>query len=202
MFRSIVVAASLATAASLVLSACAANPPAFSEARSYDFGIADVAPSATVPGPTVPIKLADISAPPDLDTDRFRYRLLYSDPRQPHVYAGSHWTMPPAQLLTARLRQQLAKKVQVLAPGDAAKAPVLKIDLDEFAQVFDQPGVSRAAVRLQASVFKNGELIAQQDFSAGAPAVSADAAGGALALANASDAAIDQIIAWLANQPL
>ena len=49
---------------------------------------------------------------------------------------------------------------------------------------------------------QSGKVLAQRSFIARAPASSADAAGGARALATASDDLVAQISAWLGAQAL
>ena len=81
-------------------------------------------------------------------------------------------------------------------------APVLKVDLSEFEQVFDSQSQSHAAVTARATLTQNGKVIGQRTFIARAPSSSADAAGGAQALAAASDDLVAQIGAWLGVQAL
>ena len=142
-----------------------------------------------------------MTATPALGSDALQYRLRYADDQQVHVYAGSRWTEPPPQLLTARLREQIARQGRVLDSSDGGPSvPVLKVELEEFSQVFDKAGESRGVVRMRATLLHGSALIAQQSFAATSPAASADAAGGAHALSLASDAAIGQLLAWLAAQ--
>jgi cholesterol transport system auxiliary component len=174
--------------------------PASTPAR-YDFG---VPPESTAPVHlSSPVRVVSAAAPSALSTDAFQYRLRYADDRQAHAYAGSRWTEPPAQLFTARLRDEIARQGRVLDSNDGGPAvPVLKLELEEFAQVFDQPGASQGLVRVRVTLLHGSALIAQQSFTVSSPAASADAAGGAKALAQASDTAIGQILAWLASQNL
>jgi cholesterol transport system auxiliary component len=169
----------------------------------YDFGAlpeASGTPSVHLPPA---IRLSPVAAPPALSSDAFQYRLRYADDHQLHVYASSRWTEPPPQLLTARLRDQIGRQGHVLDSSDGGPTvPVLKVELDEFSQVFDKPGESQGVIRLRATLLRGSTLIAQQSFVAAAPAASADAAGGAHALSLASDAAIGQLLAWLASQNL
>jgi cholesterol transport system auxiliary component len=147
------------------------------------------------------IRLSPVTAPATLSSDAFQYRLRYADDQQVHVYAGSRWTEPPPQLLTARLRDRIARQGRVLDSSDGGPSvPVLKVELDEFSQVFDKPGESQGVVRMRATLLHGSTLIAQQSFTATSPAASADAVGGAHALSLASDAAIGQLLAWLAAQ--
>ena len=107
--------------------------------------------------------------------------------------------MSPAALLTQRLRGQLAASGSggIVLPGDVARANhALRVELDEFAQVFDAPGKSRAVVRLRVSVVGNRVLLAQRNFQVERPANTPDAEGGVRALIGASDEAIDQLIGW------
>lgn len=169
----------------------------------YDFGTLPDAGGTSSARLPATIRLSSVAAPPALSSDAFQYRLRYADDHQLHIYAGSRWTEPPPQLLSARLRDQMARRGRVLDSSDGGPAvPVLKVELEEFSQVFDQPGVSQGVIRLRATLLRGSTLIAQQSFVAASPAASADAAGGAHALSLASDAAIDQLLAWLAAQSL
>ena len=130
------------------------------------------------------------------------YRLGYADSQQVAAYANSHWTMPPSALLTQRLRGALSSRGTVLTGADGVAAPVLKIELSEFEQVFDSQSQSHAAVTARATLTQSGKVIGQRTFISRAPSRSADAAGGAQALAAASDDLVAQIGAWLGVQAL
>jgi cholesterol transport system auxiliary component len=181
-----------------VLSGCAGNPAAISDIR-YDFGPAS--PPATA-GTMPAVKVLDVEAPETMGTDKLTYRLSYADSQQLASYANSHWTMPPAQLLTQRLRTALTSRGTVLTGADGVRAPVLKVDLQEFEQVFDGQAESHGAVTARATLFQGGKVIGQRTFISRAPASSPDAAGGARALAAASDDLVSQITAWLGVQAL
>jgi cholesterol transport system auxiliary component len=122
--------------------------------------------------------------------------------------------MPPAQLLRQRLREQLGAQRTVLALGEAgpvlavtstqpfvAQPAVVRIELEEFSQLFDTPQTSTGLVRVRATVLQTGSAGArsssQQTFIARRPAASADAAGGVKALTQATDDVITQLNAWL-----
>ncbi|NPT44774.1 ABC transporter [Paraburkholderia sp. 1N] len=177
---------------------CAGNPAALSDIR-YDFGPPNPAASAgTLPA----VKVLDVSASDNLESDKLIYRLSYADAQQTASYANSHWTMAPSQLLTQRLRGALSSRGTVLTGADGVRAPVLKVDLSEFEQVFDSQSESHAAVTARATLTQSGKVISQRTFIARAPSSSADAAGGAQALAAASDDLVAQISAWLGVQAL
>ena len=177
---------------------CAGTPAAISDIR-YDLGPPNPAASAgTLPA----VKVLDVTASDNLESDKLIYRLSYADAQQTASYANSHWTMAPSQLLTQRLRGALSSRGTVLTGADGVHAAVLKVDLSEFEQVFDSQSESHAAVTARATLTQNGKVIGQRTFLARAPSSSADAAGGAQALATASDDLVAQIGAWLGVQAL
>ncbi|OWJ63378.1 ABC-type transport auxiliary lipoprotein family protein [Paraburkholderia caledonica] len=185
-------------ALSLLAAGCSSTPAALADIR-YDFGPPKPAASA---GTQSAVKVLDVSAPEMLQSDKLVYRLGYADAQQLAAYANSHWTMPPSQLLTQRLRGALSSRGTVLTGADGVAAPVLKVDLGEFEQVFDSQSQSHAAVTARATLTQNGKVLGQRTFISRAPSSTADAAGGAQALATASDDLVAQIAAWLGVQAL
>lgn len=145
------------------------------------------------------LSIAEVNTPSWLDSPMMYYRLIYTNEQQPRAYAGSRWAMPPGQLLSQRLKARLAQAggVAVAASDGAANLPLLRIDADDFTQSFDSPTQSKGHLALRASLFDGRKLVAQKTFVQQAPALSADAAGGAKALANATDAAIADMMRWL-----
>lgn len=176
----------------------------------YDFGPGAVAATASAQGPALrTLALADVEAAQAQDSHAVQYRLMYSDNQQLRPYAQARWSMPPAQLLRQRLREQLGQRRAVLntAQGSlvAAHVLVLHVELDEFSQLFETPAYSSALVRLHATLGQTGaggeQLLAQRSFVVQRAAASADASGGVRALTQASDAAIEQIDQWLQQTP-
>lgn len=176
----------------------------------YDFGPPSTTPAAaTREAPLPPLALADVEASGAFDSSALLYRLGYADERQLQPYAHARWTMPPAQLVRQRLRERLGQRRAVLTPGEAAVALrasgeeplVLRLELEEFSQVFDAPARSAGLVRLRATLVALGiggeRLLAQRAFAVQRPAATGDAPGGVRALASATDAAADEIAAWL-----
>jgi cholesterol transport system auxiliary component len=189
-------AAAVLLAFGVLVAGCAGTSAGGADVR-YDFGPPGVAASAaSLPA----VKVLEVSAPPVLESDQLIYRLSYADAQQTGSYANSHWAMTPSQLLTQRLRGALGSHGTVLTAADGVAAPVLKVDLTDFEQVFDSPTQSHAAIGARATLIRNGKLVGQRTFSAQTPAASADAAGGARALATASDDLVAQIAAWLGAQ--
>ncbi len=172
-------------------------------ATLYDLGPLSVQPAATLPA-LPPISIAEARVPAWLDSPMMYFRLSYANNQQPRPYAYARWTMPPAQLLTQHLKTRIAQAGGIpLTPADGTPGvPVLRIEVDDFIQYFDTPERSLGQVALRASVFRERALLAQRSFIRQAPAPNADAAGGASALATASDAAIADLIVWLHTLPL
>lgn len=176
------------------------EPPAL-----YDLGTLHVAPSgSTAPAGVPPLSIAEVNTPAWLDSPMMYFRLAYANEQQPRPYAASRWAMPPAQLFGQRLKSRLAQAggVVLSAADGAANVALLRIEADDFTQVFDGPGQSSARIALRATVFEGRTLVAQKSFLQQAPAPSPDAAGGARALMAASDAVITDMMAWLAALPL
>jgi cholesterol transport system auxiliary component len=182
-----------------VLAGCASGPPAAVSNIRYDLGApAPLGSTMNMP----PVKVLAVNSSKNLDSDALVYRLKYADAQRTGSYADSHWTMSPAELLTQRLRAALASRGPVLTGADAMRAPVLQVDLTDFEQVFDAPEQSHGEVSARVTLSQHGQVISQRTFIARAPSSTPDAAGGARALAAASDDLIAQMAAWLGVQPL
>ncbi|MCP3710220.1 PqiC family protein [Paraburkholderia sp. CNPSo 3274] len=193
-----------ALALGALLAACAGNPASINDVR-YDLGLqssleaqdAQAAPAA--PGARPLLKVLAVSAPPPLDNDGILYRMNFDSQRTAR-YANSRWTMSPARLLTEHLRTSLGAHATVLAGGDAVQAPMLKVELYEFEQVFESPTQSAGVLAARATLMRGGKVLAQRSFATRAPAATPDAAGGVRALQAASDDFANQLGAWLSTQ--
>lgn len=175
----------------------------------YDFGPGAVVQAATST-PTLPtLVLAEVETTAALDATLVLYRLGYSDAQQLRPYAQARWSMPPAQLVRQRLREILGQQRVVLSPGESI-APgtptlILRIGLEEFSQWFESADKSSGLVRLRATLSQTAattssgaeRLVAQRSFVLQRSSTTADAAGGAQALAGATDAAIAELDQWL-----
>jgi cholesterol transport system auxiliary component len=194
--------ATCALACVTLLAGCGSTSTAMPNSR-YDLGATPVSNATSGALPMPPVKVLAVSAPRNLESDAFAYRMSYVDAQRTGTYSNSHWTMPPAQLLTQRLREALAARGPILSGADPVRAvPLLEVELTSFEQDFDAPEQSHGLVAVRATLTQQGRVVSQRSFSASAPAPSADASGGARALAVASDDVIAQVSAWLAAQPL
>lgn len=179
------------------LSACAGSQAPANKAV-YDFGpVATRVVAVHTPAFPGPLALAAVDASLALDNTAVQYRLAYANPQELRPYALARWTMPPAQLIQQRVRSVLATRGPVLAPGVGAVAYTLKLELDEFSQVFNTPGSSQGVIQLRATLLKDNTLAAQRSFSAQAPAPTADASGGVRALSVVADDVARQLSDWV-----
>lgn len=174
---------------------------------------APAAPAAGTLRPALaPLAIDDIgTAGGALDSQALLYRLAYADARQLRPYAQARWTMPPAQLFGQRLRERLGQQRPVfnvregvaLNRSQNARLPLLRLELQEFSQLFSAPGASVGLIRLQATLLEitpaGEKLVAQRTVTLQRPAPSADAVGGVHALTAAADAAIEELALWLAQ---
>lgn len=193
----------------LTLAGCASSGKTPSGNTLYDFG--SPAPVAGDPAgvngavAAVPaVVITDVTGNAAFDNERMFYRLNYADPLQARAYANSRWSSTPLQMLTQRFKSRIAQAgVKVLSATDASNGvPLLRIDLDDFTHTFDSTTQSYGQLVLRATLFQGHTLVDQRTFSRKTNAASADAAGGARALAQAADAVSADMIGWLATQHL
>ena len=174
-----------------------ATPQAPGAKAVYDFGAAMATPAASATAQRAALILGDIESSAALEGTALLYRLTYAEAQQLRPYTLARWSMPPAQLLRLRLRDALSSRGPVLGSADTATGWLLKVELDEFSQWVDAPAASAGVVRLQATLLRQGQLVAQRSFSARQAAPSTDAVGAVRALTAASDDAVAQINTWV-----
>lgn len=169
----------------------------------YDFGPLRADYPGSKAGGLPPLSMAEINAPAWLDSQLMYFRLGYANRQQTRPYANSRWSMPPAQLFGQRLKARIAQAggVVLSATDGAAGLPLLRLDADDMMQNFDSASHSTVQLSVRATVLSGRSPLAQKTFSRQALAPSADAAGGAAAMAAASDALIDDMLFWLADLP-
>jgi cholesterol transport system auxiliary component len=207
----------------LLLGACSLPRPA-APPQVYDFGPgARQQPISNRMAALPPLELSAPRANAALSGQAVLYRLTYADAQALKPYTLARWSMPPAQLIDQRLREQLGQRRAVLGTGElmptptarrgasaaAAMAPStstatpmnLRLELEEFSQLFDTPEQSHALLRLRATLTRRSaagdSLLAQRSFVVQLAAATPDAAGGVRALAAAADQAISDIERWL-----
>ena len=192
----------VATAAPALLMAC--STPSGTVAR-YDLGLPPPASTAAATDPQLAsvLTLADVSAPAWLDSPAIFYRLAYEDTDRAQSYAQSQWVAAPASLLSQRLRERLSRALSsgLAYPGEnLASEYLLRVELDEFSQVFDTPQSSHVLLRARATFIdsRRHELVAQRAFELRYPAPSPDALGAVRGLRRAVDDFITELLNWMA----
>lgn len=175
----------------LFFSGCGSLPKAGPQAALFDFGIGMEAPSLALPN----IRFTSIDAGPGLEGSGMRYRLAYQNPSRIFSYTESRWAASPDKLLTRRMQQRMQ------ASGIAQCT--LRITVETFDQIFDQPDRSRGLVQMHASLNQgNGRqgIVLSFHASADHPSETPDARGGAAALASAADQVLAEIAQWASAQ--
>jgi len=139
-------------------------------------------------------KLAvEVRAPLWIDSPSIGYRLAYSEPKRLREYTQSRWVGPPAQLVQQRLVRQLG----MIPVGLGGTRCVLRIDIDEFSQVFETPTSSRGVIQARAQLLDRSRTsLVFQELNIEIPAPSADARGGVAALTAAVDQLEADLLAW------
>ena len=196
----------------LWLTGCSALPDKPVRAVLYDFGPGDLTYKPTTrQAPLPPLAIDEVGTSGGaLDNQSVLYRLTYQNGQELRPYNMARWASPPAQLVRQRLREQLGQRRSIFdARGglalnrsqNAVLPLLLRLDLEEFSQVFTAADASVGLIRLRATLIEQatsgGKLVAQRSVVVQRPAPSADAQGGVKALTQATDAAIDEIDAWL-----
>lgn len=167
--------------AALLLSACVGGAGNSVPSVTYDFGlpVARLAVGGAWPGLSL-----EVRSPPWFDSTNVDYRLAYADPLTRRQYVGSRWAGAPAQLIAQRLRQQLGV---LSATANSATDCLIRVELQEFSQVFDSPQSSRGVLTASVSLIDGKRrVVAERLAVIDKPALGADASGGVQALVAAS----------------
>lgn len=170
----------------LLLSACAGTQRV-GEVAYYDL----VAPSQAV-APLKSLRAVDVVAPSWLDSGALQYRLMYEDGARRQAYSRSRWAAAPAEMLEQYLKRALQ--------GDSTTGRCrLRLELEEFQQVFDSPLASRAVLVTRASLYaeEGRGTLARQSFTLIRPAGTADAPGGVTALTGTAADLEQGLRTWL-----
>jgi ABC-type uncharacterized transport system auxiliary subunit len=115
----------------------------------------------------------------------------------PQTYATYQWVAPPATLVRQRLIDHLARQRPVLLSGISDQTPVLRLNLQQFEQVFQTSGQSDGVMSLQVVLTKGDVVLGSEVIHERVAASSADAVAGAQALGIASNRAAERITTWV-----
>lgn len=146
-----------------------------------------------------------VTGAPWINQTGFLYSLDYRAPGTFDNYAHNQWVDRPPVLVEDLMRRAYAAAQATpsgsasAGGGAAAQVAALSVRLVEFAQHYRSQNESEARVAAVVTVSEvNPGRVRSAMFQASASAPSADAAGGAEAMAQASDRLIEQIFAWAA----
>ncbi len=175
-----------------LLGACSSLVKTSPPVTVYDFGL----PAARLVADSTLSRLAlEVRSPSWFDSLNVDYRLAYDEPLKPREYLASRWAGAPGVMLAQRLRQQIGA---VNASGNTSADCLLRIELQEFSQIFDTPQQSRALLQGQVSLIDaRRQVLAERPVVIEKPAPTADASGGVKALVAASAELGQQLADWL-----
>ena len=168
---------------------CSGLPSAPPPVVVYDFG---PLPSRTAP--VRPWRLAvDVRMPAWYEALPIDYRLDYDDPLLQRAYTGSRWAAAPASLIARQLRRQLG-----LNDAGTAVSCFLRVEVEEFVQVFAAPQDSRGVLNAVVTVLdERRRPLAMLPQRIEVPAATPDARGGVRALVSTANRLGENIEVWL-----
>jgi cholesterol transport system auxiliary component len=183
----------LAISLGLTLSACVGRPVA-SDVAEYTL------PTASA-GVSPLLRSLEVGAASWLGGKDMAYRLAYADADRRSAYGGSRWLASPPEMLERFLARSLTGEGG--GQGGAVSGLCrLRLDLDEFQQVFDSPQASRGVLAARVSLLaQSGRPLARHSYSLSRPAPSPDARGGITALGLASGDLSQSLRQWLDGLP-
>lgn len=176
----------------LTLAACSSVPKAAPGYAVHDFGPLHGEPPRAL---SFPLRGTEVVPAPWLASTGMHYRLLYAQPTRRLVFVENRWAAHPGQLLELALKRNI-KGSEPPAGGLGCR---LRVDLDEFAQVFDTEGASRGVIEVRAALLapRSDQSIATRGFGVSLPAPSPNAVGGVLALRDGVTRMNHELLAWL-----
>lgn len=149
------------------------------------------------------LQIARIAVPPWLAGNAMYYRLNYRHDNRLAAYGHSDWIAPPATQLEPLVQNAVSAGggwKAVIGPGTPATADAsLHLQLSDFSQAFSQANRSAGVIDATATLINDheGRVAAQKHFHVKVAATSADAQGGAKALAKASRKLAARLQRWL-----
>ncbi|NMG74110.1 ABC-type transport auxiliary lipoprotein family protein [Aromatoleum diolicum] len=165
----------------------------------YDLGISEPVTGTPAILPTS----IEVRAPSWLSNSAMQYRIDYQQPAQRQAFAESRWASPPAEMLERSLRRAFtttlaAPTTGAITPGNGCR---LRVELDEFTQVFDTPQSSYASIvaRVELLPARGDSAVARQLLSIRETASSLDAKGGVSAHQRASVRLAHELAVWLTS---
>ncbi|CAI09850.1 ABC-type transport auxiliary lipoprotein family protein [Aromatoleum aromaticum] len=165
----------------------------------FDLGLVEPVETALEFPPT----RVDVRAPSWLSTGAMQYRLDYRQPAQREAYSETRWVAEPAEMLRVALDRALTmngtanRTANRTADGECR----LRIELDEFVQVFDSEQSSHATIVARAALLapRSDAELAHRTLVVSEPTPTPDAAGGVFAFRRAVQRLAHDVSFWLAS---
>ncbi len=188
---------------------CTITPHTKTPVSIYDFGIQQDSNAHSIPAQQQELwsslLISEAKSPIWLNSKAIQYRLAYLDPAQSYTYANSRWAAAPATLLTHQIRNYISAVTndKVISTSDGTRTDfTLRLELEEFSQVFDTVDTSHVVIKLRASLVHRGSrlLKAQHNFNIEQATPTANAAGAVQALTKSSKQLTENLIAWLIEE--
>ena len=112
-----------------LLAACTGLPKVAPSYAVHDFGGPEPVAARSL---GFPLRNVEVVVPPWLASTAMQYRLAYAQATRRQAYVESRWAAQPAQLVELALKRAI--RTGEAGAGGACR---LRVELDEFAQVFD-----------------------------------------------------------------
>lgn len=175
-------------AAAVFAAGCGVMPERPAPVAIYDLGPGEAGALAPELAPARIV----LSAPPWLQSGTMHYRTEWNRPERRRAYADSRWAAEPAAMLGLALGRAL---------GGGGGRCRLRIEVDEFEQVFTSPLHSEARLVLRAALLAPGVAgpLANITLNLSEPAPTADASGGAAAFRSATAGLAATLAAWMSG---
>jgi cholesterol transport system auxiliary component len=159
-------------------------------------GYADVKAGAVAAVQHPPIAVPSASAASLLNETAVIWRV--GDAGQPQAYTTYLWVAPPARLVTQRMVDRLSLQGPVLQQNAVGDLPQVRLNLQRFEQTFSADGSSSVGqLTLQVILIRGTKVLDQRLLDIKVPARTQDALGGAQALREATEQAVEQVAQWL-----
>jgi cholesterol transport system auxiliary component len=184
--------------------ACAPQPAPWPD--NYRLTVSRSEPAARAPAfPGTTLRLATLRGPFTVAGQDLFYSLRYRSPVHVARYSQARWAAPPGGMIGSAVEDWLGRSGHwgaVLGPDDSGSADyILRLEIQEFMQVFPAPRESRAVLAVRAVLQKpGGKDPAQRRFAYHRPTDGVDAEAAAAGLNRNLQRLCGDLERWLVQQ--
>lgn len=187
-----------------LMGACGLKPKPRPPVALYDFGSLQAETAEVQSRIAHVVVVQDPIAPVWLDSRDMYYRLGYDEPARLRRYASSRWALSPVQLVGTLLRTRMGEATErgaAIRDYGLESDYWVRVELEEFNQVFDTEQTGRALVRLKIALNerRGRRLLSQRTFGAEAACPSPNAQGAVVGLRVASERVVADVVDWVAK---